>query len=539
MNLAKKSIVFCIAVLIGLVALQGLQALWLFDRLARGNQAIERSNNVSLLARQVRAEFQEVQGTLNEFLALIDVESLQAQRDSFNRQADNLAATLTALSRATGSDQARQMDDVRQTADRWLEMARVHVNATGATELPSFHRLQAERDRLGARIDTLMQNSMDIATAAIDAGTRAAERGFWLTIALMLIGLTVGIVLGRVTIRLLHRQLGADASEVARIANTVADGDLDSHFDASAVPDGSVMAAMERMRVSLRTAVSQVRVISVDLKAQADAIVLDNESLNAKVRQQFQTLESTLRTVRELGEKIQDNVTTSRKVQDLSTHASGITSQTGEVVSRTVSTMGEIDDSSKRISEIVGIIDSIAFQTNLLALNAAVEAARAGDQGKGFAVVATEVRNLAQRSAKAAQEIKDLISTSVRQAGIGSSLAGEAGESMQEVVDSIRKVSEEMAGVHRSGEFQQDAVTNVSAEINSLDDVIKQATGLIDKNVAAIESLRQTGDHLLDAMNFFSLSREEQGDRSHVPERVAPAALPRHAGSRHEESVPA
>jgi methyl-accepting chemotaxis protein len=321
----------------------------------------------------------------------------------------------------------------------------------------------------------------------------------------MILAVALGVALGWFALRSLHRQLGADASEVARITNSVADGDLTISIRADGVPQGSVMAATARMQRSLLETVSRVRDISGDLANGANEITTGNGDLSQRTERQATELEKTAATMEQLGTTVRHNADNAAQASRLADDASAVATRGGEVVDRAVETMRDINDSSRKIVDIIGVIDGIAFQTNILALNAAVEAARAGEQGRGFAVVAAEVRTLAQRSAAAAKEIKTLINGSVERVEAGSSLVDQAGKTMRGIVEAIERVTTVMAEIRTASAEQSHGVAQVGQAVTQLDQATQQNAALAQQSAAAAESLKAQSRQLVEAVSFFKV----------------------------------
>jgi methyl-accepting chemotaxis protein len=264
-----------------------------------------------------------------------------------------------------------------------------------------------------------------------------------------------------------------------------------------------LMARLAEMQRSLAASVSQVRQGAESVATASAQIANGNQDLSGRTEQQASALQQTAATMEELGTTVRHNADNARQANQLAQGASSVALQGGQVVGQVVDTMRGINDSSKRISDIIAVIDSIAFQTNILALNAAVEAARAGEQGRGFAVVASEVRSLAQRSAEAAREIKTLIGTSVQRVEAGTQLVDRAGKTMEEIVAAIRRVSDVVSEISAASGEQSNGIGEVSEAVSSMDQATQQNAALVEQSAAAAESLRQQAQQLLQAVAVF------------------------------------
>jgi methyl-accepting chemotaxis protein len=290
-------------------------------------------------------------------------------------------------------------------------------------------------------------------------------------------------------------------------AQRVASGDLTTHVNAGGHDEvAQLLSELNRMCESLSRLVAHVRTSADSIATGSQEIASGNADLSQRTELQASTLEQTSASMEQLGSTVRHNAEHAQQANALAASASTVAVQGGEVVNQVVHTMKGINDSSKRIVDIIGVIDGIAFQTNILALNAAVEAARAGEQGRGFAVVAAEVRSLAQRSANAAKEIKGLITDSVEQVEKGAALVDRAGATMQEVVSSVNRVSSIMGEINSDSADQSNSVTEVGAAVSQMDHATQQNAALVEQSAAAAESLRQQAQQLVQAVSAFKLS---------------------------------
>jgi methyl-accepting chemotaxis protein len=288
----------------------------------------------------------------------------------------------------------------------------------------------------------------------------------------------------------------------------MADGDLDFEVEVTGNDEAArLLQAISHMRVKLAQVVSHVRENSQSVASASSQIAQGNSDLSGRTEQQASALQQTAASMEQLGTAVRHNADSARQANQLAQGAADVAVRGGEVVGRVVSTMKGINESSRRISDIIGVIDGIAFQTNILALNAAVEAARAGEQGRGFAVVASEVRNLAQRSAAAAREIKSLIATSVERVQTGSQLVDSAGSTMTEVVAAIQRVTDIMGEISHASAEQSAGVAQVGNAVTQMDQATQQNAALVEQSAAAAESLRNQADQLVQAVAVFRLAR--------------------------------
>lgn len=338
------------------------------------------------------------------------------------------------------------------------------------------------------------------------AKARSTTSGFQTLMLSMCLGaLVVGAVVAAMIARGIATALGGEPSRASAIARSIADGDLGVAIDVAPNDKTSVLAAMKAMRESLVTIVSQVRNTTDTISLGSSEIASGNHDLSSRTQQQATSLLKTTNSMVELTATVKQNADNAKQANQLAVSASAVAVKGGAVVSQVVDTMGSINSSAKKIVDIIGVIDGIAFQTNILALNAAVEAARAGEQGRGFAVVATEVRNLAQRSAAAAKEIKTLIGDSVEKVDAGSKLVSEAGTTMGEIVDSVKRVTDIMAEIMAASDEQSAGIEQVNHAITHMDQVTQQNATLVQEASAAAQSLQDQAGSLSAHVAVFKL----------------------------------
>ena len=320
-----------------------------------------------------------------------------------------------------------------------------------------------------------------------------------------LLSLLAAVVLAVWVVRSIMAQLGGEPADVAQLANAIADADLSTAIAVRPGDTTSVVAAMARMQQALTTIVGSVRGNADSVSTASAEIAQGNHDLSGRTEQQASALEQTAASMEQLSATVKQNADSARQANQLAVNASTVAVQGGEVVGRVVQTMKGINESSRKISDIISVIDGIAFQTNILALNAAVEAARAGEQGRGFAVVASEVRSLAGRSADAAKEIKSLINASVERVEHGTTLVDQAGATMTEVVSSIRRATDLMGEISAASNEQSLGVSQIGEAVMQMDQVTQQNAALVEEMAAAASSLKSQAQDLVQTVSVFKL----------------------------------
>ena len=348
----------------------------------------------------------------------------------------------------------------------------------------------------------------------------AARRAVITSVALA----AAAVVLGILFAVLITRSVTGPVQQAVVVSRKIAEGDLTNRIDSNGRDElADLLRALRDMQASLQGIVSKVRHGAENIQVASAEVASGNNDLSARTEQSASNLEETAASMEEMSGAIRQSADSARTANQLATTAGESAEQGGRVVADVVRTMEEINTASRKISDIIGVIDGIAFQTNILALNAAVEAARAGEQGRGFAVVAGEVRTLAQRSAQAAKEIKELISNSVDRVNIGSELVNQAGTTMQEIVTNVTRVRDIIGEIASSSTEQADGVNQINAAIGNLDQMTQQNAALVEQSAAAATSMNEQAAQLTQVVSVFRLNANDTG-MSSVNARAAPAA---------------
>ncbi|MGB9129090.1 MAG: methyl-accepting chemotaxis protein [Thiobacillus sp.] len=370
-------------------------------------------------------------------------------------------------------------------------------------------------------IEALVQLQLDVAKQEFEASQSRYVMVRNVAIIVMLAGVLLAGLIGF----LLIRAISGPLNEAVRVAESVAAGDLTQTIVVRSQDEtGQLMQAMKNMNDSLVSIVGQVRTGTDTIAHATREIATGNLDLSSRTEQQAASLEETASSMEELTSTVKQNAENARQANQMVGSTADVAVKGGRVVGQVVDTMASIKESSRKIADIIGVIDGIAFQTNILALNAAVEAARAGEQGRGFAVVAAEVRNLAQRSAGAAKEIKALIEDSVSKVDNGGRLVAEAGKTMDEIVTSVKRVTDIMSEIAAASQEQSTGIEQVNQTITQMDDVTQQNSALVEEAAAAAESLQDQADKLAQAVSVFRLDAgayRSQAEQPALGNRVA------------------
>ncbi|RFP18779.1 MULTISPECIES: methyl-accepting chemotaxis protein [unclassified Duganella] len=458
----------------------------------------------------------------------IEVNRIDEQQKKYAAAQDQLGQMFSTLA-GTSPDEKELLEQIRKQAD--LAVPFIQRAASLALEQKqddAYKVLRYEFRPVQKRWWELLRKLIALEEKQNVEAADAAEVAYAQARTVMLIigslALLTSVAAAWLITRGVTRELGCEPGEAAEIAGQIAAGNLTVRIDPKAGDQHSLLFAMRSMRDSLARIVNQVHASTETIAAAAGQIASGNLDLSSRTEQQASTLEETASSMEELTSTVRLNTDHARQANGLAESASDVAAKGGAVVAQVVDTMAAIDVSARKIVDIIAVIDGIAFQTNILALNAAVEAARAGEQGRGFAVVATEVRNLAQRSAAAAKEIKDLIGDSVDKVQAGNRLVEQAGSTMHDVVSSVKRVTDIMSEIMLASQEQSSGIEQINTAVTQMDDVTQQNAALVEEAAAAAHAMQDQVNSLNDLVSVFRTEAKSVAARPAL-QRVAAVAV--------------
>jgi methyl-accepting chemotaxis protein-1 (serine sensor receptor) len=472
---------------------------------------------------------QSQQGKLNEA-----DQSSERALDLLARADERLGVFKAVPKGPEGEAEAGRIDTIYQTL---VTAIKDQHSALQRYDLEAFEAINQARTTVAAEEFDQAVNAMLERTAAYGVSVRAeAERSFTMSQTLMVASLVLALVLIVLSRWAMNRVVLQPLRDTAVHFDRIASGDLTARIDVRSNNEvGVLYAALGRMQDSLSRTVSTVRRGVDEIHVGAREISAGNTDLSGRTEEQAASLEQTAASMEQLAGTVKQNADNARQANQLAASASEVAQRGGDAVGQVVDTMRDISSSSRKMAEIVSVIDGIAFQTNILALNAAVEAARAGEQGKGFAVVAGEVRSLAQRSAQAAKEIKGLIDDSVGKVTAGSAQVERAGTTMQDIVTSVRRVTDIMGEISAASNEQSSGIEQVNRAVSQMDEVTQQNAALVEEAAAAAGSLEEQATRLREAVAVFKLDEQSFGaDYDTAPVALASSS----ANSSYQPTLP-
>jgi len=476
-------------------------------------EGLEHSNNKGLLAATMKSALLEGGVAMRNIGLQSDVGAMQKEEARVKEQNRRYAEARDKLSALGLTDAEKKI--VAEIAKLDQEIAAPFKEAIG--QALAFNSEGAAKV-IASRIDPLNQQAvveMDKLLVLQQAAAKEVLEGSVsddTKLMVLLFSLAaVALAIGGVFAWVITKSITVPLNQAVAVASRVATGDLTSRIDEKSRDEiGQLFDALRQMNGSLSEIVGNVRTGTENITVASQEIASGNADLSARTESQASSLEETASSMEELTSTVKQNAENARQANQLVVSASDVAMRGGQVVDQVVETMGAIKDSSRKIVDIIGVIDGIAFQTNILALNAAVEAARAGEQGRGFAVVAAEVRNLAQRSAGAAKEIKALIGDSVEKVDAGSKLVDEAGKTMDEIVTSVKHVADIMNEITAASQEQSSGIEEVNRAIAQMDEMTQQNAALVEQAAAAADSMRTQASTLAQAVAVFKLGHGAQ-----------------------------
>jgi len=494
------------------ISLMTLLAALAYVRIANLNGEIDRIIKdrypKTAVANDIKAQINEISRSMLGILIMADPGQIKVEVDKIEKvsQANNDA--IAALDKIITDEKGRELlKSIVEIRDKFRPLQQTFITLVNEdkkdeAQLKYLFSMRPLQKKYFDALDLFVKYQNGQMETAGDSSTHMANQTQWLILILAVAAAVASTVVGF----LVTRSIVSPLKTAMGVTQRVAAGDLTSNIDTQSLDEvGQMMTGLKHMNDSLKQLVGEVRASTNIIASTSQEIAAGNLQLNDRTVEQAQTLQETTSSMHDLTTIVKQNADSTQEANELAASASEVAIKGGKVVTQVVQTMGSIHASSKKIADIIGVIDGIAFQTNILALNAAVEAARAGEQGRGFAVVASEVRSLAQRSATAAKEIKALIDDSVANVENGSRLVGQAGTTMTEVVDSVKRVTTIMAEITAANREQSVGIQRVNHSIERMDEVTQQNAAMVEEAASAAQALHNEADLMSRAISVFKL----------------------------------
>ncbi|WP_291586678.1 methyl-accepting chemotaxis protein [Comamonas sp. UBA7528] len=510
LKLSSKLLLSFGAILV-LTALIGLLSIVQLDRVNQtGTDLARQWLPATRTAMEVKYQLQRYRSQEQQHVLSATPEEAATYEQTMPKLWDGLQQNVELLNKFLNTDDDKRlhaeivqaMGQYNQVHDKAIRLSREQQTAE-ATALLRGEALTISRS-INSKVDVLFEHINTGAETADKLGDEIYTASRNLIWAIVAISMAAGLALAFFIARLISRPL----NHAVELAQAVAGGDLSRRIESTSTDEtGQLLQALKQMNDSLVQIVGQIHQGSDSIATATQQIATGNQDLSSRTEQQASSLEETAASLEELTSTVKQNASNARQANQLAASASQVAQRGGAVVNQVVDTMTAINTSSRKIVDIIGVIDGIAFQTNILALNAAVEAARAGEQGRGFAVVAGEVRTLAQRSAEAAKEIKHLIDDSVGKVEEGNSQVASAGQTMSEIVDSVKRVTDIMGEITAASDEQTSGIEQINQAVTQMDQVTQQNAALVEESAAAASSLQDQAQQLSQTVRVFKLAK--------------------------------
>jgi methyl-accepting chemotaxis protein len=512
------------AVVIALAAIVGAVAIWQLAQVNDTSMKLSSHWMPSIrVIEDIKSQIARIRTRELQYIISNDAAEMEKYDKVIAKDLDDLHKMEDEYVKLQVTPQEKQMyAQLLEMWDRYMaEDAKIRAAGRANDDALAKSLIRGESNKLVVAIRAHVDKIVDMYSAggqaaAVEGNQRYTSSRTWI-FSLVLGSIALGAAGAFLLTRWLTRSLGGEPDYATGIVSRIAAGDLSVQVETHVGDRSSLLFAMKSMRDNLATIVSDVRGATGTISQASSEIAGGNLDLSSRTEQQASSLEETAASMEQLTATVRQNAEHASQANALADSAAGIAQKGSSVVAQVVDTMGVIHASSRKVVDIIGVIDGIAFQTNILALNAAVEAARAGEQGRGFAVVATEVRNLAQRSAAAAKEIKELIGNSVQQVEAGNQLVSQAGQTMDEVLQSVQRMHAIMAEISSASREQSAGIEQVNGAISQMDQVTQQNAALVQQAAGTAQSLQEQAGALEQLVSVFQLEQQAvRGAHAHA-----------------------